>query len=60
MTCGRSVAPSRAFIDTATPLLDATDLSARPIDARNAMAAKQAETLHVDLTVQGHVWKSTG
>ena len=47
-------------IETATPLLDATDLSARPIGAQNAMAAGQAGTLHVDLTIQGHFRKGTG
>ena len=47
-------------IETATPLLDATDLSARPIGAQNAMAAGQTGSLHVDLTVQGHFRKGTG
>lgn len=47
-------------IETATPLLDATDLSAKPIGAQNAMIAGQASLLHVDLTIQGHFRKGTG
>ena len=47
-------------IETATPLLDATDLSAKPISAQNAMGAGQAALLHVDLTVEGHFRKGTG
>ena len=47
-------------IETATPLIDATDLSARPIGAQNNSVAKQAGLLHVDLTVQGHFRKGTG
>ena len=48
-------------VETATPLLDATDLSAKPIGAQNAMNAGQAGgLLHVDLTVQGHFRKGTG
>ena len=47
-------------VETATPLLDATDLSAKPIDAQSAMGAGPAGLLHVDLTVQGHFRKGTG
>ncbi len=47
-------------IETATPLLDATDLSAKPIDAQNSSGTAGKAGLHVDLTVQGHFRKGTG
>ena len=47
-------------IETATPLFDATDLSAKPIGARNNSAAGEQDLLHVDLTVLGHFRKGTG
>ncbi len=47
-------------IETATPLLDATDLSTKPIGTQGAGGGGQAGLLHADLTVQGHFKKGTG
>lgn len=47
-------------IETATPLLEATDLSAKPNNAQSSEGLGQANLLHVDLTVQGHFRKGTG
>ena len=47
-------------METATPLLEATDLNAKPSGARDAIGVGQASLLHVDLTVQGHFRKGTG
>ncbi len=47
-------------IETATPLLAATELSARPNNAQTAGVEGQAHLLHVDLTVEGHLRKGTG
>ena len=47
-------------VETASPLLEATDLSAKPIDAQNNSASEEVGLLHVDLTVQGHFRKGPG
>lgn len=55
-------------IETATPLLDATDLGAKPVASDSAgmgqagmgQGGAGASALHVDLTVQGHFKKGTG
>lgn len=47
-------------IETATPLLEATDLSVKPNNAQTTEGMGDAGLLHVDLTVQGHFRKGTG
>lgn len=47
-------------IETATPLLEATDLSVKPNNAQTTEGLGDAGLLHVDLTVQGHYRKGTG
>lgn len=46
-------------IETATPLFEATDLSAKPIGAP-VSAAEHVGLLQVDLTIQGYFRKGTG
>ena len=47
-------------IETGTPLLDVTDLSAKPNNAEIAQGAGPRGLLHVDMTVQGHFKKGAG
>ena len=47
-------------VETAAPLLEATDLTAKPINAQAAEVEGQAHLLHVDLTIEGQLKKGTG
>ncbi len=47
-------------VETATPLLEATDLSARPANAQTSGGEGPAKLLQVDLTVEGHLRKGKG
>ena len=47
-------------VETATPLLNVSELQVRPVDAQTAAATGRAQLLHVDLTCEGYFRKETG
>ena len=47
-------------VETATPLLEATDLSARPAGSQASGSDEPAKLLQVELTVEGHLRKGKG
>ncbi len=47
-------------VETATPLLDVSELQVKPVGAQAAAGNGQAQRLHVDMTVEGFFRKGTG